>query len=50
MSMQLLVEEGDKGKRLDAFLHDHLPKYSRSRLQSWVKEGKAALKATPIKE
>ncbi len=43
MSMQLIVEEGDKGKRLDAFLHDQLPKYSRSRLQSWVKEGKASV-------
>jgi len=41
--MQLTVEEGDKGKRLDAFLHDQLPKYSRSRLQSWVKEGKASV-------
>lgn len=41
--MQLMVEEGDKGKRLDAFLHDQLPKYSRSRLQSWVKEGKASV-------
>lgn len=43
MCMQLIVEEGDKGKRLDAFLHDQLPKYSRSRLQSWVKEGKASV-------
>src|SRR3954471_13760833 len=38
----------DAGKRLDAFLHERLPEFSRSRLQSWIKqdrgtvEGKAA--------
>lgn len=28
----------DSGKRLDAFLHERLPAYSRSRLQSWIKQ------------
>jgi len=27
----------DAGKRLDAFLHERLPEFSRSRLQSWIK-------------
>jgi 23S rRNA pseudouridine1911/1915/1917 synthase len=29
----------DAGKRLDHFLQERLPEYSRSRLQSWIKEG-----------
>lgn len=29
----------DAGKRLDAFLHEKLPQFSRSRLQSWIKDG-----------
>lgn len=47
--MRLPVEEDDQGRRLDAFLHRHLPKYSRSRLQSWVKEGKALIAGKPAK-
>ena len=30
---------GDAGKRLDHFLQERLPEYSRSRLQGWIKEG-----------
>jgi len=30
----------DRGKRLDSVLHDHLPQFSRSRLQSWIREGR----------
>jgi 23S rRNA pseudouridine1911/1915/1917 synthase len=33
----LTVEAGNSGKRLDAFLHEALPEFSRSRLQSWIK-------------
>jgi 23S rRNA pseudouridine1911/1915/1917 synthase len=33
----------DAGKRLDAFLHERLPEFSRSRLQSWVKEGRVSV-------
>ena len=36
--MILTAEPGDSGKRLDAFLHAALPEFSRSRLQSWIKE------------
>lgn len=30
---------GGAGKRLDHFLQEQLPQFSRSRLQSWIKEG-----------
>ncbi len=33
----------DAGKRLDAFLHERLPEYSRARLQSWIKAGRVLL-------
>jgi 23S rRNA pseudouridine1911/1915/1917 synthase len=31
--------ETDRGKRLDSLLHERLPQFSRSRLQSWIREG-----------
>ena len=31
---------GEAGKRLDHFLQERLPQFSRSRLQSWIKEGR----------
>jgi 23S rRNA pseudouridine1911/1915/1917 synthase len=34
----LFVEAADAGKRLDSFVHERLPKFSRSRVQSWIKE------------
>ncbi|HXJ39183.1 MAG TPA: RluA family pseudouridine synthase [Bryobacteraceae bacterium] len=39
--MQFTALEEDEGKRIDAYLHDHLPKFSRSRLQTWIKENRA---------
>ncbi len=36
--MILLAESHDAGKRLDSFLHERLPEWSRSRLQGWIKE------------
>ena len=36
--MILTVEALDSGKRLDAFLHEQMPEFSRSRLQTWIKE------------
>ena len=35
--MILLAGAEDAGKRLDVFLHEALPEFSRSRLQSWIK-------------
>jgi 23S rRNA pseudouridine1911/1915/1917 synthase len=34
----LTAEPHDSGKRLDSFIHERLPEYSRSRLQSWIKQ------------
>jgi 23S rRNA pseudouridine1911/1915/1917 synthase len=39
----LTTDSEDSGKRLDAFLHERLPEFSRSRLQSWIKEGRVLL-------
>ena len=35
--MELTATPADAGKRLDSFLHERLPEYSRSRLQAWIK-------------
>lgn len=35
--MTLKAEASDRGKRLDFFLHQKLPQYSRARLQSWIR-------------
>jgi 23S rRNA pseudouridine1911/1915/1917 synthase len=35
--MMLHALASDKGKRLDAFLHEKLPEYSRSRIQTWIR-------------
>ena len=35
--VELTVHAEDAGKRVDAFLHERLPEFSRSRLQSWIK-------------
>ena len=34
------ASETDAGKRLDVFLQEQLPEYSRSRLQDWIKAGR----------
>lgn len=43
MSILLKAEPTDAGKRLDWFLHERLPAYSRSRLQGWIKEDRVRL-------
>lgn len=53
--MLLRPDPPDRGKRLDAFLHERLPEYSRSRLQSWIRaarvrvNGVAAKASSPIR-
>jgi 23S rRNA pseudouridine1911/1915/1917 synthase len=37
--MRILAEESDRGQRLDVFLQRRLPEFSRSRIQSWIKQG-----------
>jgi 23S rRNA pseudouridine1911/1915/1917 synthase len=36
----LRAEPADRGKRLDCFLHEKLPDYSRARLQNWIRDAR----------
>lgn len=47
--MTLQPKQEDAGKRLDAFLHERLPEFSRSRLQSWIKENRVLLNGAPVR-
>ena len=38
--MTIQVLETDRGKRLDSLLHERLPEFSRSRLQTWIRGGR----------
>lgn len=40
---------GDAGKRLDYYLRERLPQYSRSRLQDWIEQGRVLVNGTPEK-
>jgi 23S rRNA pseudouridine1911/1915/1917 synthase len=41
--MVLNALASDRGKRLDAFLHERLPEYSRSRIQTWIRGGEVSV-------
>ncbi len=43
VDVEVRAEARDAGKRLDSFLHERLPEFSRSRLQSWIKEGRVRI-------
>jgi 23S rRNA pseudouridine1911/1915/1917 synthase len=43
------ADPGDAGKRLDTFVHERLPEYSRSRIQSWIKQELVAVNAQPVR-
>ncbi len=45
----VLSERGDAGKRLDSFLHERFPEFSRSRLQSWIKSDRVLLNGEPVR-
>lgn len=47
--MRLTALDEDRGKRLDAFLHERLPDYSRSRIQTWIKGGEVRVAGKPEK-
>lgn len=47
--MTLVAGPEDAGKRLDAFLHGRLPEFSRSRLQSWIKQNLVLLEGKPTR-
>jgi len=43
------AEPKDAAKRLDAFLHERLPEYSRSRLQAWIKDQRVLVDEKPAR-
>lgn len=47
--ISLIAGDRDVHKRLDHFLQEQLPQYSRSRLQGWVKDGRVAVDGVPAK-
>src|SRR5262249_52784774 len=48
-SMELLVQAVNARKRLDHYLQDQLPEYSRSRIQYWIKEGRVQVDGASAK-
>ena len=44
--LQLNVEAHDAGKRLDHYLQEKLPQFSRSRLQDWIKDGRVTIQGS----
>jgi len=45
--VQLWITKETAGKRLDHFLHEALPQFSRSRLQEWAKNGHVWVNGSP---
>lgn len=43
------VPAEDTGKRVDLFLQERLPEYSRSRIQQWIRDGRARVGGVPVK-
>jgi len=44
--MPIVAGAEDAGKRLDAFLHERLAEFSRSRCNPWIKEQRVLVNAT----
>jgi 23S rRNA pseudouridine1911/1915/1917 synthase len=47
--IHLEASSSDSGKRLDLYLHERLPEYSRARLQEWIKTGRVRVNDAPQK-
>lgn len=47
--IHLEASADDSGKRLDLYLHQRLPEYSRARLQEWIKSGRVQVNNAPQK-
>jgi len=47
--VRLSAEPSDAGKRLDQFLHERLPGFSRSRIQGWIKKGHVLVNGSPLR-
>jgi 23S rRNA pseudouridine1911/1915/1917 synthase len=43
------ADASDAGKRLDHFLQEHLPDFSRARIQSWIREGRVLVNGVVAK-
>jgi 23S rRNA pseudouridine1911/1915/1917 synthase len=41
--LRISTETRDRGKRLDAFVHERLPEFSRARIQDWIKAGRVSI-------
>ncbi len=49
MKTRLTVPVSAKGWRLDQFLRDEMPEFSRARLQAWVKEGRVTVNGAAVR-
>ena len=47
--MRLTAVDSDRGKRLDAFIHEKMPEFSRSRIQGWIRDGLVLVGGRPEK-
>ena len=47
--MTLSVTPADRGKRLDLYVQERLPAYSRSRVQDWIKSGRVRVNGSAQK-
>ena len=47
VTLALEASTDDRGKRLDQFLRERLPQYSRSRLQDWIEQGRVLVNGAP---
>lgn len=47
--LTLAAAPHDRGKRLDAFVHERLPEFSRARIQEWIKSGRVLVDRRPGK-
>jgi 23S rRNA pseudouridine1911/1915/1917 synthase len=45
----IIAAVSDAGKRLDQFLRERLPEFSRSRLQDWIEQGRVLVNGSPEK-
>ncbi len=43
------ANSADRNKRLDQFLRERLPEYSRARLQDWIEQGRVLVNGAPAK-
>ena len=50
-ALQVKLHPGveDRGKRLDSFLHEKMPEFSRSRLQTWIRDARVSVAGSPAK-